>query len=639
MAGMNAEDEKYQYKAFISYSHSDAAAVRWLHQRVETYRTPKQLHGRNGEWGEVPARLTPVFRDRDELTSSGGLGGALETALAGSEFLIVACSPSAAASRWVNEEIRAFRKTHPAARVLPIVVDGDPGAAVGEGLTGCFPPALTEPEQQGGAPIEPIAADMRPQADGKRFAFQKLAAGLLGVGLDDLVQREAHRRQRRLTVIAAASTLMTVGAVALSLFAFDQRDEANRQRAIAEHQYETATAALDYLVGIFEIANPATENPKTITALTILERGQSKLEEGFADNPDVKAKLLGAIGDVYANLGELEKAEATLREAVKAGAGTVEDRLANKLALTALLTRTINLEEAQKFISNLEEELVTISDKKLLPKGDVFFYRGLLTAQKGAIAQQKNLTADAIILFGAAREILGGANRDVRSQIARVSSTRGMLLASEKRIDEAMADLEIAKSTALEMHGPDHLETATAVHNIAYTYSKAGMYDEAVEHMSQSVAIFKKVLEPNHPFLSSAQLLMGRTQQAKGQYAEAVRFLKESLETARRAYGDDHEIVGFGLLYLSLAEADAGAPADALSSLDEAGQIYDKNFEAGDFNHGDLLVYRAIVLGKAGRVADAKPLCEEGMAMLKSNLGEGHTYLAEMAEQCTAATG
>jgi hypothetical protein len=33
----------YQYWAFISYSHADAAWAQWLHHELETYRVPKTL--------------------------------------------------------------------------------------------------------------------------------------------------------------------------------------------------------------------------------------------------------------------------------------------------------------------------------------------------------------------------------------------------------------------------------------------------------------------------------------------------------------------------------------------------------------------------------------------------------------------
>ena len=52
---------------------------------------------------------------------------------------------------------------------------------------------------------EPMAADARAEGDGYKLARLKLVAGLIGVGLDDLRQRETHRRIRRMSLITTAS--------------------------------------------------------------------------------------------------------------------------------------------------------------------------------------------------------------------------------------------------------------------------------------------------------------------------------------------------------------------------------------------------------------------------------------------------
>ncbi len=99
-----------RYKAFISYSHEDEEWAKWLHKTLESYRLPRRLIGQTTEQGTVPSRLSPIFRDRDELASATDLGKAIRAALAASERQIVICSPAAARSKWVNEEILAFRQ-------------------------------------------------------------------------------------------------------------------------------------------------------------------------------------------------------------------------------------------------------------------------------------------------------------------------------------------------------------------------------------------------------------------------------------------------------------------------------------------------------------------------------------------------
>ena len=82
--------------------------------------------------GKVPARLFPVFRDREELPTSSELGGNLRGAIEQSRCLVVICSPRAAASRWVNEEIRSFQRLGRANRIFTLIVAGEPNASDGK---------------------------------------------------------------------------------------------------------------------------------------------------------------------------------------------------------------------------------------------------------------------------------------------------------------------------------------------------------------------------------------------------------------------------------------------------------------------------------------------------------------------------
>ena len=104
------------YRAFISYSHADSAWARWLVRRLESFRVPPRFHGIRAPIGLVGARIAPVFRDRDELPTTSDLGETIRTALRQSATLIVVCSPTSAKSRWVQEEILAFKRMGGSAR-------------------------------------------------------------------------------------------------------------------------------------------------------------------------------------------------------------------------------------------------------------------------------------------------------------------------------------------------------------------------------------------------------------------------------------------------------------------------------------------------------------------------------------------
>ena len=82
-----------KYKPFLSYSHRDKPWGDWLHKALESYRVPKRLVGTAGRDGAVAAKLFPIFRDREELSSSSDLNDQIKTALEQSAYLVVICSP------------------------------------------------------------------------------------------------------------------------------------------------------------------------------------------------------------------------------------------------------------------------------------------------------------------------------------------------------------------------------------------------------------------------------------------------------------------------------------------------------------------------------------------------------------------
>lgn len=227
--------DNYKYWAFLSYSHQDNITARangrgdcvrwaeWLHNALETYRVPPGFSNHRTLTGEsMPQRFFPVFQDEKELPINAHLGESIQQALRQSRFLIVICSPNAATSRYVNEEVRYFKQLGLGDRILALIVAGEPNASAGtkQGVPPeleCFCPALLHPIGADGLEdlrsrdtLEPIAGDVRVKlAEPVREALQsdlrkghqvvmelmklKLLAGLMGVGFDELMQRDKVR--------------------------------------------------------------------------------------------------------------------------------------------------------------------------------------------------------------------------------------------------------------------------------------------------------------------------------------------------------------------------------------------------------------------------------------------------------------
>lgn len=287
-----AEAAAADYVAFLSYNHRDAVVARRLQRRLESYRLPRGMAGPDGG-----RRLGSVFRDRDDLPAAADLSQAVRAGIARSRALVVLCSPHAASSIWVEREIRLFRATHPDRPVLAAIVAGDPADA--------FPPALRE----GG---EPLAADLRPEGDGPRLGLLKLVAGLGGVGLDRLVQRDAQRRIRRVTGITAVALVVMLCLLALSILAWQAQREAERQRSEAEGLVEFMLTDLrQRLHSVGRLDALAVVNRRAMAYY----RDQGALDRLPEDSLERRARVLHAMGEDDIDRGDLPAALHKFEEA------------------------------------------------------------------------------------------------------------------------------------------------------------------------------------------------------------------------------------------------------------------------------------------------------------------------------------
>lgn len=263
--GQRGDTAGPRYSAFISYSHADMAFARRLHRALETYRLPKALVGTPGEYGLLPAKLRPVFRDEDELAGAAELGPKLHGALEQAAALVVIASPQAARSTWVDKEIRTFKTMHPARPVFAVIARGVPGDPAEE----CFPEPLrfalrADGSTDGSRPIEPLAPDA--QKLDRRAVRLKLIAGMLGIGYGVLADRENRRQRARTAAIATVSTILIVVLSLLSVAAIGYARVAVAERKKAEAARDAAIKARDLADRRAWLAQTAAEQLRLLVA-------------------------------------------------------------------------------------------------------------------------------------------------------------------------------------------------------------------------------------------------------------------------------------------------------------------------------------------------------------------------------------
>jgi tetratricopeptide (TPR) repeat protein len=498
------------YFAFLSYSHKDEEIADWLHSELEDFRVPAALAGKLTANGITPKRLTPIFRDEHELAAADDLSDEIEEALSSSRFLIVLCSPNAAKSRWTNAEIEAFKRTRPDGCVLAAIAAGEPFASEIPGREDeeCFPPALQHKYDRRGRPTgkraEPLAADLREEGDGRRMGFLKLVAGMLGVGLDDLVQRETTRRHRRMAWLAAGSLAGMAVTSGLAITAIQARDAARDQRREAEglvafmlgdlRNKLEPIGRLDALdgVGAKVLAYYSKQDASKLSDAGLLQR----------------SRALSLTAQVSYQRGNLDTAVRLYRQAM---AGTAE-----------AIRRSPD--DPQRLFDHAQ---------------NVFWV--------GEIARQRS---DGRTAEASAREYkrlalrmlsLGPDNMKWRMEVQNADAELGIVLYGQRRIGEAAAQFEQALRTMEALAAADPLNDEyqkSLVETLAWmadTRWTEGRIEEAIAYRRRHVMLLERLLErsngdvayqlkliPSHRALGNLYAWRGQDDAAIAEYRKAV---------------------------------------------------------------------------------------------------------------------
>ena len=234
-------DRQYKYDAFISYRHTelDKFVAEKIHKYLESFKLPKNIRNKQGL---RRTKIERVFRDKEELTITNNLEDPIVQALRDSEYLIVICSPRTKESVWCCKEIEKFIEFHGRHKILPVLIEGEPGES--------FPQELLVDEEvvleRGVSTIhrkdvEPLAADVRADSKSKmckliKSELLRLLAPMFGLDFDDLRQRHRERRNKKImtaTVAAAAlGTVIGIAGVATSLKIKEQSREIEKNNKI-----------------------------------------------------------------------------------------------------------------------------------------------------------------------------------------------------------------------------------------------------------------------------------------------------------------------------------------------------------------------------------------------------------------------
>jgi tetratricopeptide (TPR) repeat protein len=611
-AGGRAPRLRTRYYAFLSYSHKDKDLADWLHRELEKFRVPSSLAGKLTANGVVPRRLTPIFRDQHDLSAGDDLAVEIEAALAASQFLVVLCSPEAAKSRWTNLEIESFKRTRPEGCVLAAVVAGEPFASdlPGREDEECFPPALRYKYDRRGhrtsKRAEPLAADFRDGGDGRRVALLKLVAGMLGVGLDELVQREQTRRHRQLAYVAAASLAGMAVTSTLAVTAIQARDAARDQRREAEgligfmlgdlKDKLEPLGRLDVLdsIGARALAYYQKQDKASLSAESLAQR----------------SKALTLLGEMADSRGELDNATRLYGEA---------------FASTAELLRR-SPDDPERLFDHAQNVFYV---------GQVAYERGDIAAAATRFNEYKQL-ADQMVA-------LAPADRKYRLEQVYANTNLGTVLMQEHRYREAASTYQslLGEAEALASAEPGNMVYARQLDQdlawLADAYEDSGDLDRALVTRRRQLQLLSQLqpIDPRNNQLQrdamTAHRAVGRLLASRGDIKGALPEVLKSVDLSRVLLkiepGNTDWLSAaansqFDLASVQLADAQVAPAVNSVNAgCATVERLLQTNSNARDWMAGQrlkCLLLRGRIALKQSRPEEALAVAQEATRMARS---------------------
>jgi tetratricopeptide (TPR) repeat protein len=389
-------------------------------------------------------------------------------------------------------------------------------------------------------------------------------------------QRGARNRWIRRTALAGICVLGVLAGAAWW--------HALRQRDVARTEAATSERTIQFMVSLFQLADPSESRGDAITVKEVLDKGANEIRSDKSSNslrrePRVRAELLTAMGQAYSGLGLYKPAEDLLTQArADQNSATVPDqsRVRNLVASGSTLYLDGKYDEAAKEL----RDAVDLARKSLDPASAS---RSAALTGLADVLMQLEKYPEAILLC---REALVADRKRGPEEAAVLAHTlaslgdayfnSGDLAAAEAPIREA---LKLREQT----FGMHHALTAQSLNDLGALLYQSGRYDQATSVWKQALPIHREVYGLEHPEVATITSNIGRSTLVAGHVDEAEPLLRQSLAMFQKFQGNNYDGLVSPLNSLAMIDAYRGRFDVARSEIQRADSI------ARLPDHGELL--------------------------------------------------
>jgi tetratricopeptide (TPR) repeat protein len=223
--------------------------------------------------------------------------------------------------------------------------------------------------------------------------------------------------------------------------------------------------------------------------------------------------------------------------------------------------------------------------------------------------------------------------------LAAVLVDSGFTLWAAHRLDDAGAALRAGRDLLERDDRRESREWAHATEGLGMVAQDLGDLDAAVAHQRTAIAVYTRVLGPDHPDTAQAFDKLGYALHLQGAAADAVEAHERAVRSLERVFGPGDTRVAMALTNLGLALADAGRARDAVDAQTTALTIFRQGL--GPEHGSTLLASRrlAVALAGAGERAAARELLAGVLDAALARAGDDAAERARIAADAERVLG
>lgn len=339
----------------------------------------------------------------------------------------------------------------------------------------------------------------------------------------------AAKLLRRRWPWALVSVAALAASVAFTIGLMRERDRARAAEQLARAEAASTRAVSDFVVSLFEGADPALSGQPDMPASVLVQRGRQRIDTELPDQPRLQADMKAVLAKVLENTGRTDLAEQLYREAAALEARPDVARPERRAQVLARLANEVaNAGRGSEALAPAREALAVVD---ALPEP-----APLLRAE--------------------------------------VLNTLGRVLAATGRYDEAETHLQASLGLRRAALPPDDPAIGATLHNLGLLHWNAGHYEASERHYRDALAIKLRRHGDGHPSTFGTLESLGRTLAQLRRLDEAEALFRRSLAERRRYYGERSPSVGSVLNELGNVLQDAGRTADAVQAYRESVAVH-----------------------------------------------------------------